>query len=396
MKILVVCQHYWPEPYPLADICETLAGRGHTVHIITDVPNYPLGYIYPEYKNGKNRRQERNGVKIIRTFTIGRRHNILFRFLNYFSFAISSTLYALFTKEKYDVVFANQSSPVLMASAALAYAKKHRKKSVFYCMDLWPASLAAGGLKESSIIYKVFGVISKFLYRRADRILMTSKMFRSYLTEELGVEDEKLAYLPQYAQIDFGSFDTKKAPNDTIDLMFAGNVGAAQSVPTILKAAKILEDEPNLCIHIVGDGSEYESAIALKNSLGLENVIFHGRHPAEDMPKFYKMADAMLVTLSADRFITLTLPAKVQSYMAAGKPIIAASNGEIPNVIKESGCGFSAPSEDSEGLANAIREFLACQDKEALSRAALDYYDKNFTKNAYIEKLEKELENNCK
>lgn len=394
MKILVVCQHYWPEPFPLADICETLVQNGHSVDIITDVPNYPLGYIYPEYKHGKNRRQERNGVKIIRTFTIGRRNNVLFRLLNYFSFAISSTIYALFTKEKYDVVLANQSSPVLMVSAALAYAKKHRKKTVFYCMDLWPASLAIGGVKESSIIYKVFSVISKFLYKRADRILMTSKMFRGYFTDELGIEGQKLGYLPQYAQVDFSNCATEKE-TDTIDLMFAGNVGAAQSIPTILQAAKLLEDEPTVRFHIVGDGSEYENSIALKDSLGLGNVIFHGRHPIEEMPKFYKMADAMLVTLSRDRFVTLTLPAKVQSYMAAGKPIIASADGEIPAVIKESGCGFTAPSEDAEGLSRAVREFLAHTDKQSLSDAALKFYSTNFTKEAFIEKLEKELQDHC-
>lgn len=396
MKILVVCQHYWPEPFPLADICETLAQNGHTVHIITDVPNYPLGYIYPEYKHGKNRIQEKDGVKIIRTFTIGRRNNVLFRLFNYFSFAISSSLYALFTKEKYDVVFSNQSSPVLMALAALAYAKKNHKKTVLYCMDLWPASLAVGGVKESSIVYKVFGVISKFIYKHADRILMTSKMFRKYLTEENKVDDKKLGYLPQYAQIDFSYFKAEPKKTDTIDLMFAGNVGAAQSIPTILNAAKILEDEPQLRIHIVGDGSEYENSIALKESLGLDNVIFHGRHPIEEMPKFYSMADAMLVTLSTDRFVSLTLPAKVQSYMAAGKPIIASADGEIPSVIKESGCGFSAPSEDAEGLADAIRKFLAYENKEQLSCAALDYYNTNFTKSIFIKRLEKELQEHCK
>ena len=125
MKILIVCQHYWPEPYPLPDLCEELAGRGHTVHVVTDVPNYPMGVIYPEYRKGQNRRQERGGVEITRTFTIGRRKNLLFRFLNYYSYAISSTLYVSRLKEEYDVVLAYQTSPVMMASAAMAYGKKH-------------------------------------------------------------------------------------------------------------------------------------------------------------------------------------------------------------------------------------------------------------------------------
>ena len=128
MKILVVCQHYWPEPYPLADTCEELVRRGHEVHMITGVPNYPMGYIYEEYKNGKNREQVHNGVRITRTFTIGRRQNVLFRMLNYFSYAISSTLYVLGLKEEYDVVYTNQTSPIMMVNAAMAYAKKWKKK----------------------------------------------------------------------------------------------------------------------------------------------------------------------------------------------------------------------------------------------------------------------------
>ena len=189
MKILVICQHYWPEPYPLADTCEELVRRGHEVHVVTGVPNYPMGYIYDQYKNGKNREQIHNGVRITRTYTIGRRQNVLFRILNYFSYGISSTAYVLGLKEEYDVVYTNQTSPVMMVSAAMAYAKKWGKKTVLYCMDLWPASLAAGGISQDSPIYKIFKKISCWLYRKADRILITSQMFRDYFKTEFGIED---------------------------------------------------------------------------------------------------------------------------------------------------------------------------------------------------------------
>ena len=124
MKILVVCQHYWPEPYPLPDICEELVRRGHSVDLITDVPNYPMGITYPNYKNGQRRKEKHNGVHITRVFTIARRHNAVFRLLNYYSFMLSSTWYAKHLKEEYDVVFTNQTSPVMMSNAAFAYAKK--------------------------------------------------------------------------------------------------------------------------------------------------------------------------------------------------------------------------------------------------------------------------------
>ncbi len=394
MKILVVCQHYWPEPYPLTDICEQLVKMGHTVDVITDVPNYPMGYIFPEYKNGKRRMEEHNGVRIIRTFTIGRRNNILFRILNYYSFAVSSTLRAWLLKGEYDVVFANQTSPVMMVNGALSYAKKHSKKCVMYTMDLWPASLAAGGVSESSPLYRFFGWVSKRLYRRADRILITSQMFRGYLQREFGIDEKVIGYLPQYADSTFDAV----APCDKhegYDFVFAGNIGAAQSLDTVLNAALLLQSEADIRWHIVGDGSELVNLQAKAEQLSLRNVIFHGRKPLTDMPKFYSMADAMVVTLTADPYISLTMPGKVQTYMAAGKPILAASNGEIPGVLDAAQCGFCAPAEDAEGFADCVRRFIACEDKEGLGNRARSYYQTHFTKDMFMKHLVLELEKAC-
>lgn len=391
MKILVVSQHYWPEPFPSTDLCEALASRGHKVHVITDVPNYPMGIVYPEYRRGKRRKEYRNGVRIYRTFTVGRRNNILFRMLNYYSFSLSSSRFSRKLKEDYDVVLAIQSSPIMMVRAALAYAKRCGKKTAFYTMDLWPASLAAGGVGENSPIYKVFFRVSEKLYKRADRILITSRMFRGYLQDNFGISQKKIGYLPQYAS---DRLDTVplKAEKDTVDLMFAGNVGAAQSLKTVLEAAEILRDEPRLRFHIVGDGSELENLQQLAQDKKLDNVIFHGRKPPEEMPRYYAMADGMIVTLTADPFIGMTLPAKVQSYMAAGKPVIAAANGEIPQVLEEAGCGYCAPAEDGAAFARAVRQFMDCPEKEKLGQNARNYYRTYFTKEKFIVKLEQELE----
>lgn len=393
MKILVVSQHYWPEPFPLADVCESLVQMGHTVHVVTDIPNYPMGYIFPEYRGRKRRTEEHNGVHIFRTFTIGRRNNILFRLLNYYSYAISSTLFVNKLKGDYDVVFTNQSSPVMMVNAALSYAKKWKKKCVLYCMDLWPASLAAGGVGEDSLIYRFFNGVSKKLYRRADRILITSQMFRDYFKKEFGIADETIGYLPQYANAAFDSELPQKVNRETVDFLFAGNIGAAQSLNTVLDAADILREDPRLRWHIVGDGSELENLKRRAKELSLENVIFYGRKPLAEMPAYYAKADAMLVTLTADPFIGMTLPAKVQSYMAAGKPVIAAANGEIPAVIRDSACGFCTNAEDAQGLADAVKAFLACEDREALGKNAREYYKAHFTHDMFMKRLVSELEN---
>ena len=389
MKILVVCQHYWPEPYPLPDVCEELVKRGHQVQVVTDIPNYPLGKIYPGYRNGKNRDQVHNGVKIHRTFTIGRRNNLVFRFLNYLSYAVSSLLYVRRTKEEYDVVFANQTSPVTMSGGALAYGKKHHKKVVLYCMDLWPASLVAGGVKDGSLIYKIFARISKRIYRGADRILITSESFRGYLEDKFSIPAEKICYHPQYSDLTFEA--SPSVEKDTVDLMFAGNIGAAQSIPTILQAAKILEAHKEIQWHIVGDGSKLDSSKKMAAELGLHNVIFHGRKAQSEMPQYFAIADAMLLTMFDDPFVSLTLPRKAQTYMAAGKPIIGAASGEIARVIEKAGCGFCANAEDSQGLADAVLKFVQYPDKLQLGHNAKAYYERNFSREKFMDRLEAAL-----
>lgn len=390
MKILVVTQHYWPEQFPSTDLCEGLAARGHQVDVLTDVPNYPMGYIFPEYKGGKRRREMHNGVRIRRCFTIGRRHSTLFRLLNYYSFAVSSTVASWGLSGDYDVVLAIQSSPIMMVNAGLSYARRTGKKCLFYTMDLWPASLSAGGISESSPLFQLFFRISRRLYRKADRILITSEMFRAYLRDNFQIPDSRIHWLPQYAAAQFDHLPPT-SKKDTVDLMFAGNVGAAQSLTTVLEAASILRELPALRWHIVGDGSELDNLKAMAQKMELQNVIFHGRKPPEEMPACYCLADAMLVTLTADPAICMTLPAKVQSYMAAGKPVLAAANGEIPQVLAAAGCGFCAPAEDGAMLAQAVRDFLACPDQAQLGRNARAYYETHFTKEMFMDKLEQAL-----
>lgn len=390
MRILAVCQYYWPEPNRLTDICEEMVRRGHSVDVVTDVPNYPMGYIYPEYRNGRNRRQVRNGVEIHRCFTIGRRGNLLFRFLNYYSFALSSCWYVRRLRKEYDVVFTLQNSPVMMSAAAELWANKHGKKCVLWTQDLWPASVKVGGVKEGSLLYRYFAWVSRRIYRRADKLLISSRMFDEYLCGKFGIERENIEYMPQYADDLFKTTLPETAEKDTLDLVFAGNVGKAQSMPTLLGAAERLRDVP-VRFHIVGDGSELAATKQKAAQLGLDNVVFHGRKPPEDMPRYYAMADAMLLCLTADEEVSLTLPAKVQGYMAAGRPILAAANGEVPRVLAEAQCGICVPAEDAGALADAVRAFLARDDRAALGRLARAYYEEHFDRAVFMERMEDTL-----
>lgn len=387
MRILVICQYYYPEPFRITDICEELVKHGHTVDVVTGIPNYPMGTVYEGYQNGKKRDESINGVNIHRCFTIERKHGAVYRFLNYYSYAFSSSRYVSKLGSDYDVVFVNQLSPVMMANAGIKYKKKYNKRLVLYCLDLWPESLIAGGIKRGSFIYKLFHKTSLNIYKQADKILLTSKSFASYFENEFGITNTE--YLPQYAESIFTPEQCAKKPNGTIDLMFAGNIGAAQSVKTIIEAANLTKDVLNLRWHIVGDGSELENAKMLTNDYGLTSVFFHGRQPIEKMPAFYAMADAMLVTMQNDPVISLTLPGKVQTYMAAGKPIIGVLSGETARVIQESLCGICVDSCDCQGLAVAAMNFYSDQSQwESYRSNSREYYEKHFNKETFIDWLQ--------
>lgn len=390
MNILVVCQYYYPEPFRIPDICEELVRRGHQVTVVTGTPNYPMGEIYKGYEHGKNKQEVINGVKVHRCFTIGRKGGTVKRFLNYYSYAISSSLHTLFMREGFDVVFVNQLSPVMMAYAALVYKKVHHKKLVMYCLDLWPASLCAGGVKVTSPIYKVFHKISANIYRQADSILITSNMFKDYLHGELGISKKTIHYLPQYAEQLFEPEKCAKPADNWTDLMFAGNIGKVQNVEIVLKAAAALGDR-KIRFHIVGDGTDLERLKKLKEKHKLNNVIFHGRQPLEKMPEYYSMADAMLVTMEDDPVLSLTLPGKVQTYMAAGKPIIGSINGETAETIKDAKCGYCGAANDVKALIENINRFLNFGNQERQAVLSREYYESHFTQDVFMNTLEKEM-----
>lgn len=378
MKILCVCQYYYPEPFRITDICEELVKRGHEVTVVTGTPNYPMGEIYKGYRNSEKQDEVINGVKVHRCNIIPRKMGAIHRFLNYYSYAVSSTSYVSKIKEDYDVVFVNQLSPVMMANAGVKYKKKHNKKLVLYCLDLWPESLVAGGISRDSAIYKIFKGVSARVYKNADKILVTSKMFTNYLADTFGIAESKIDYLPQYAESIFSPEECRKEPDEYLDIMFAGNVGAAQSVETIIRAANEIKEDKHIRWHIVGDGSDLERCKALATELGLTSITFHGRKPLEEMPKYYAMADVMLVTLQKDDVLSLTLPGKVQTYMAAGKPIIGAIDGETRRVIEESGCGACCRAEDYKGLAKNVWEFEKKYKQESIKIKGITFYEKHF------------------
>lgn len=388
MKVLVICQHYWPENFRVTEICENLVRRGHQVTALVGLPNYPSGIVPKEYRHFRNRRQQRNGVEIRRCFEIGRRPGKAGLAVNYVSFMVSACFHALLLKRDYDVVYAYSTSPVLMSLPAALLRCFSPKKLMIYVLDIWPACLAAMNVPESHLLYRFMKRVSKWVYGKADLLVYSSKRFQGYLKTVHGIEVNDEQYMPQFADDIFQKPLPAKPRENTVNLVFAGNIGKVQAVEVLMQAAALLKEEP-IQWHIVGDGSNAQACKALADTLHLgERVHFYGRRPLEEMPAFYAMADAMLVSMRDDISVNDTLPGKVQSYMAAAKPVLGSIAGETAYVIEQAQCGFCAPPDNPKAFAGVVHRFLATPNWEQLGQNGRRYSDAHFTKKEHMDKLE--------
>lgn len=392
MKILVVCQYYYPEPFKLTEICEELVKRGHIVTVLTGLPNYPDGVIPEAYRHKKLRNEIRNGVEIIRCFEIARKKGAVRLGINYLSFALSSTAEQRHIKNDFDIVFVYQQSPVIMAYPALKYKKRNKVPIYLYCCDIWPDSMKMYIRSEKNPFYKVVKWLSKRIYQNCELISVTSEPFIDYFINIHGIPRDRLTYLPQHSadvNMDLGSNED----NGICDFVFMGNIGIAQDIECILRAAKELKPFDGIKIHFVGDGSYACTAKQIVREEKLSDiVIFHGRHPVDKLSDFYRLADACLLTLKADSLVGLTMPSKLQGYMAAGKPIVGAINGAAQSTIRAANCGICVNAGDSHALAKAMMSIAEEKEKyKDCGKNAREYFLLHFTINRYIEQLEKNM-----
>ncbi len=392
MKILVICQYYFPENFQITPICEQLVADGHEVTVVTGLPNYPTGVIPEEYKKGR-RDEIVNGVHVIRCHEIGRKKGAVYLALNYFSYVKSASATVKKMEDDFDLIFVYQLSPVLMGLPAIKYAKKNNKPLFLYCCDIWPESMKMYIHNECNPVFKWAKGVSRRVYNAADKIACQSTSFIPYLKNTHNIQDNKLVYIPAFADETY-LFQDFTPKGDIVDFVFLGNLGIAQNLIAVLEAIEKIKDVPGFKMHFVGDGSVLGEMKKYVTNYGLENIVsFYGRRPVDEMPMFYKLADACLVSLQANIQIGLTLPGKVQGYMAAGKPIIGMIDGSAKDVIDESGCGICVKAGDVDALAEAMKDFIENRDKyKDCGEKARAYFKANFRKSIFMNKLESELE----
>ncbi len=397
MKILIVSQYFYPELFRVNDLAAGMKERGHEVTVLTGLPNYPKGKIYEGYGFFKNLESEYQGIKIIRSWLIPRGNSGGIRLmLNYLSFALFSSIWGIIKlRGKYDIIFVHEVSPIFVGIPALVMKWRFRAPVFFWILDLWPESLTAAGNITSPAILKPVKMVVRFVYKYSDKLLVASQAFRPSVLS-FQVPTDKLYYLPNWSE-------ATALPDKTTDfqyaslipegfkIMFAGNVGESQDFPAILDAAEKLKEYKSIKWLIIGSGRRVEW---IKNEIaarGLaDNFLLLGQYPLELMGGFINHADVMLVTLKKDPIFAMTVPAKLQAYMAWGKPVLTMLDGECSRIVKEANAGLVANSGDSEQLARNILEMYRMSETERTETGnnALKYYKENFDRNILFDQLE--------
>lgn len=393
-KILIITQYYYPEQFMITDIAENLYKIGNNVTVLTGIPNYPLGKKMNNYKN-KFQNEIINGVKVKRVPMILRGKGLKM-ILNYFSYALMSSLALIGLEKDYDIIFVYEVSPVTQIFPGFLYKRLKNKnvQLIVNCQDIWPEVLKTYGFDENSLVFKIGKKISLFLYRKADKILISSPMFEDYLTEIFKISQNKIEYLPNYAEDWVLQVENKQPKDGKIHFLFAGNMGTTQNLSLIIRSIGQCKCKNKIIIDFVGNGSEMNSLAKLTTDLNLQDIIiFHGRKNKSELKYYYDITSAFLLTLKCDNKVCYTIPSKVQGYMGAGKPIIASILGGAKELIEVSQCGLLAKYNDEKDLARLIDEYISKIDQNIkLGENGRNYFQEHFTFNQYFSKLIEYLE----
>lgn len=400
-RILVVSQHFWPENFRISDIVAGLVAGGVEVDVLCGLPNYPDGEWFAGYSYAGPRREQYEGAEIFRSGEVRRKGNTSLRILlNYVSFpALALLRLPRLKKRRYDAVFCYETSPVLMIYPAIAAAKRHKAPLTAYVLDLWPDNLYSVLPVKNRFLRWVAQSVSDWHYKRCTRLIAMSDQLAQRLAEV--TKDAKappeITVIPQYCE----DFYAAQLHDDALakrfagrfNLLFAGNLSPAQDLENLIEAVKRVHAAGHTALRVlvVGDGMSRAALEALVVREGLEkDVLFCGRQRPEDIPRWTGMADALFAGLSKSENLGLTVPGKIPSYFAAGRPMLVAADGEAARVAEESGAALVSPAGDAEALAENMIALLLMDDAERrrLAENGRACYEAEYRRGPLLEKLQ--------
>jgi glycosyltransferase involved in cell wall biosynthesis len=394
MRTLIVSQYFWPESFPISDICASLVDRGLTVDVLTGKPNYPQGEILPGYRIWGCVKEVYRGMTVNRIPLWPRGKRWLGLAINYWFFVFSGLLVApfLLRKKKFDVIFVYAPSPILQAIPAIFLGFLKGCPVVVWVQDLWPESLSATGYLPNKIVLKMVEWVVRFIYNRCDLILVQSQAFVAPVREL--ASNTPVEYYPNSVSEVFFAPTSGEVPNvagmdANFTVLFAGNIGQAQGVDVIVEAAFLLKNNADIQFVVMGDGSARQWMLDEVQKKSLTNLHLPGRFPVECMPEFMQEASALLVTLKDREIFSATVPSKIQAYMASGRPIIACLNGEGARLLAEADAGLVTPAEDARALADTILKLYRMPEgqRDEMGNNGRRYYQRHFNHEDLIDRL---------
>lgn len=378
-------------------MCLEWVKRGYKVTVVTGIPNYPMGKTFKGYGITKKRHEVWNGIEIYRIPLIPRGSGSLGMIANYLSFMVSGMLAGKMKNIKADLVFSFEVSPMTQVMTGISFAKKLHVPHYLYVQDLWPENVITVTGIRNPLIIKPIDKMVDYIYKNSDEIFATSPSFvEAICNRKVAVNREKVHYWPQYAEDFYQPVDKNTAkeaavasgiPNDdSFKIIFTGNVGTAQGIDILPQTAELLKNE-NIKFVIIGDGRYLEKLVSDIKSRQLEKMfIFVARQPAEKIPVLLSACDVAFISFADDELWKMTIPAKLQSYMACGMPIIAVADGETKRIIEEAKCGWVCKMGDSRGLKKTIHEMMKI-DLQEMMKHSLCYYNNNYKKEKVISKI---------
>lgn len=386
MNLLIVSQYFWPEVFRINDLARNLSSQGVRVTVLTGQPNYPEGRTFANYRWWTCKRQTIDGIEVLRVPLVPRGRGRALRLIaNYLSYVFCASLIGPFLtrKQRVDVIFVYGISPILQAIPAIFLKWSKRAKLVVWVQDLWPESLEATGFVKNRLILALVGRVVKWIYSNADAVFVQSRAFVEPVAELCA--REKIVYYPNSAEDAVASIGLVgecpiPALKQCFSVVFAGALGTAQALDVILDAAERLRHEPSIRFVLVGHGSRSDWVAGQIEARQLDNVVLAGRYPIEAMPSIFAGASVLLVTLTNDPIFAKTVPSKVQSYLAAGRPIIGCIDGEGARVIDEARAGVTCAAMDVEALVSAIEQLYRMPEdaREQLGDNGRKYFESHF------------------
>jgi len=392
LKILIVTEYFYPEEFKINEIALEWQKKGYQVDVLTNFPTYPAGKIYDNYKNKWYDKDNYKGITVHRVKSItGYKENLFKKLLKYFTFMFLGTFVAMKIGKRYDFVFGFDIGALTGMTPAIVVQKFYKKPVTLWIQDIWPDSVYAYGFKQTKLLTYCLNSFVKFIYKNSTVLVVSAEGFIEKI-KLFSVKQQKIEYLPNWAdalETNVEAFQFSK--EEKIHFTFAGNIGKVQNLDNVIQAFGSIDNKLILKaqLNIIGDGSYIDDLQQLVKNENIKNVIFWGRKPRQEMSKYFKASDFLIVSLIDKPIFSLTVPAKIQTYIAAKKPILAILNGDAAKIIEDNKLGFSAEPNNLEQIRKILEKsiLLSEDEKNILIKNSQFLTENTFNKDRIIKRL---------